>query len=183
VKKSATPVKKSVTPVKKSATPAHRPPAVASKSPHQPQKGQAKPGKGPQRGAGGYSWADYQRDLNKAAKEESDADKKASQADQAVVSDTVGGAVSGAVGGAITGAAAGGVGALPGAGIGAGTGALGGAAGAIVTNAPQLIQQGSQDLKAEWDAATATGKFIGARLNDMSKSNPRPTNPRSGTGR
>jgi hypothetical protein len=123
------------------------------------QKGQAKPGKGPQPGAGSYSWADYQRDLGKANQEVTDGTREELPADLQVA------------GGAIAGSAAG-----P-------EGTVAGALGAAVANGQQLIQGKEQELKGALDGISATGKFIGARFNDISKSNPRPTNPRSGTGR
>ena len=66
-----------------------------------------------------------------------------------------------------------------------------------IANAPKLIDAKVKEQKATSDALSATGKFIGARVNDAQKSNqgpakpkngaqksnPRPAKPRSGTGR
>jgi hypothetical protein len=72
-----------------------------------------------------------------------------------------------------------------------------GAAGAAIKNAPKLIDAKVKELKGDWDALSATGEFIGARVNDAlksnqgpakpkngaQKSNPHPAKPRPGTGR
>jgi hypothetical protein len=62
-------------------------------------------------------------------------------------------------------------------------GIVGGALGAAGKNLPQLIEGKEKEVKGEWDGISATGKFIGARLNDISKSNPRPTKPQFGMGK
>jgi hypothetical protein len=123
------------------------------------KKGQAKPGNGSPRGAGSYSWDDYKRDLDKANQEQLDGSLEELPADAAVA------------GGAIAGIPAGPPGIVGGALVGFGA------------TGQQLIQGKEQELKGAWDGLSATGKFIGARLNDAQKSNPRPTNPRFGTGR
>jgi hypothetical protein len=150
---------KSLSQVKKSPSQAHQPPAKRSKSPSQAHKGQAKPGKGPQRGEGSYSWDDYMRDLSKANQEERDGVWEQLPGELQVAGAAIAGSTAGP------------------------PGVVGGALGAVGKNLPQLVEGKEKELKGDWDGISATGKFIGARLNDISKSNPRPTNPRFGMGR
>jgi hypothetical protein len=63
---------------------------------------------------------------------------------------------------------------LGGAVAGGGPGAVAGA----ITGAPSLIEGGAEGLKGEWDALSATGKFIGARVNDAQKANQPPAKPK-----
>ena len=167
------PPSKSQARVKKSAPQAHRPSAQLSKSPRRVQKGPTKRGNGPQRGAGSYSLDDYKRDMEKANQENRDGLLEELPADLEIL----GGAVSGARGGP--------------------DGAALGAGGAALKNAPKLIDAKSKELKGTWDELSATGKFIGARINDAEKaiqgpakprngapkSNQRPAKPRSGSSR
>jgi hypothetical protein len=62
-------------------------------------------------------------------------------------------------------------------------GALLNGGGTAITKIPQLLDAKGKELKGDWDGISATGKFIGARLNDMSKSNSHPTRPRSERGK
>jgi hypothetical protein len=55
--------------------------------------------------------------------------------------------------------------------------------GAALAKFPEIAKAKEKEGKAGRDALSATGKFIGARLNDLSKSIPRPTQPRTGTGK
>jgi hypothetical protein len=149
-------------PTKESKPPSHRGVKVdvPKGGPRTPaKKGPAKPGKSSKPGAGGYSWDDYKRDMDKANQEQRDGMQEELLPDLAVV----GGAVAGSVGGP--------------------PGAAAGAAGAAIANAPQLIDAKSKELKGTWDGLSATGKFIGSWFNDMSKSNPRPKNAPVGKGK
>jgi hypothetical protein len=54
-----------------------------------------------------------------------------------------------------------------------------GALGATIKNAPKLIKGKAQEAKGEWDALSATGKFLGARINEAEKSNQHQANPKT----
>jgi hypothetical protein len=55
-----------------------------------------------------------------------------------------------------------------------------GAIGPAIANAPKLIDAKLKEQKATSDALSATGKFIGARVNDAQKSNQGPAKPKNG---
>jgi hypothetical protein len=156
------PPSKSPTQVKKSAPQAQRPVAQAGKSPSHrglkvdvPKGGPQPPAKkSPAKpGSGSYSWDDYTRDFGKASQELQDGENE----DLAAELQVAGGALAGATGGP--------------------PGVLLGAGGEALANLPQLIQGKAKELKGAWDGVSATGKFIGAEIDNMSKSNPRPTKP------
>src|SRR5262249_46825622 len=118
-------------------------------------KGPAKGGKGSPHGPKGYSWDDYNRDMEKANKENRDGMMKELLPDLEIL----GGAVSGARGGA--------------------PGAARGAAGAAIKNAPKLIEAKAEELKATWEELSATGKFLGARISDAQKAIQGPAQPKT----